>query len=126
MWSKSQLVTTKFFKMSFDIRPELQEKFNLEKEKTHDFWQLCLSPKAPKEKLDTSCNDSIKKLEKEKSLTNDFNDFISGITPFSRKNYFSSMKNRTFCKTCNIEIYKALLLNVLVQKNIKNIKYILL
>ena len=33
-------VKTKHFKMIFDIRPKLQEIYNLESEKTHDFWQL--------------------------------------------------------------------------------------
>ena len=101
--------TTKFFKMFFDIRPEREEIFNLENEKTHDFWRTCFSPKLPKEKFDTLCNDSIDKTEIENSLSNDFNDFISGITPFIGKNYFNSMKNITFCRICSIEINKTLL-----------------
>ena len=63
--------------MSFDIRPELQENFNLEKEKTHGFWQLYFSPKVLDEEFDTICNDSIGKLEIANSPSNDFNDFLS-------------------------------------------------
>ena len=89
-------LTTKFFKTIFDIRPELQEIYNLESEKTHDFWQLYISPKVPKEKFGTICGGSFDKLETENSLSNNFNNFISEITPFIGKNYFSSMKNIKF------------------------------
>ena len=33
-------LTTKLFKMIFDIRPELQEINNWENQNTHDFWHL--------------------------------------------------------------------------------------
>ena len=32
--------TTKFFKMIFDIRPELKDLYILESEKSHGIWQL--------------------------------------------------------------------------------------
>ena len=81
-------LTTNFSKMFFDIKPEIEELYNLEFKKTHDFWQLFFSPKVPKEKFNTLCNDSIDKTEIENSLSNNFNIYISGITPFIGKNYF--------------------------------------
>ena len=102
-------LTTKFFKMFFDIRPQREEIFNLKNEKTHDFWQSYFSPKLPKEKFDGLCNDSIDKVEIEDSLSKDFNEFIPGITPFIGRNYYDSMKIITFCRICSIEISKVLL-----------------
>ena len=76
--------------------------------KTHDFWQPYFSPKVPKEKFDTLCNDSIDKSEIEKSFSNDCDDFMSGITHFIGKNCLNSVKNITFCRNCKIEINKVL------------------
>ena len=61
-------LTTNFSKMFFDIKPEIEEIYNLEIKKTHDFWQLFFSPKVPKEKFNTLCNDSIEKMEIENSF----------------------------------------------------------
>ena len=102
-------LTTKFFKMFFDIRPQREEIFNLKNEKTHDFWQSYFSPKLPKEKFDGLCNGSIDRAEIEDSLSKDFNEFIPGITPFIGRNYYNSMKVTTFCRICSIEINKVLL-----------------
>ena len=114
--------TTKFFNMLFDIRPEIEEIYNLDNEKTHEFWQLHFSPKVPKEKFDTLCNDSIDKTEIEESLLNDFNDFISGFTPFIGKIYLNSMKNITFCRICEIEINKVLLYEHINSKEHKELE----
>ena len=102
-------LTTKFFRMFFDIRPQREEIFNLKNEKTHDFWQSYFSPKLPKEKFDGLCNGSIDKVEIEDSLSKDFNEFIPGITPFIGRNYYDSIKITTFCRICSIEINKVLL-----------------
>ena len=115
-------LTTKCFKVFLDIRPELQEIHNLEIGKTHNFWQLYFSPNVSKEKFDTVCNISINKAEIESSLSNDFNDFIPGITPFIGKNYFSSMMEKTFCGICNIGINKVLLYEHIISKEQKEIE----
>ena len=102
-------IAINFFDMIFEVRSEKKRIFNLKSEKTHDFWQLYFSTKLAKEKFDTLCNNSIDKLEIEKNLTTDFNDFISKVTPIIGKNSFGSMKDITFCKVCSIEINKSLL-----------------
>ena len=109
-------LTTKFFKMIFDIKPQREEIFNLKNEKTHDFWQAYFSAKLPKEKFDGLCNSSIDKVEIEDSLSKDFNEFIPGITPFIGRNYYDSMKITTFCKLCSIEIDKSLLFDHIISK----------
>ena len=112
-------LTTKFFKMFFDIRPQREEIFNLKNEKTHDFWQSYFSPKLPKEKFDGLCNGSIDKAEIEDSLSKDFNEFIPGITPFIGRNYYDSMKITTFCRICSIEIIKVFLYEHYISKGHK-------
>ena len=112
-------LTTKFFKMFFDIRPQREEIFNLKNEKTHDFWQSYFSPKLPKEKFDGLCNGSIDKAEIEDSLSKDFNEFIPGITPFIGRNYYDSMKITTFCRICSIEINKVFLYEHYISKEHK-------
>ena len=64
----------------------------------------------------------INKNEIKNSLSNDFDDFISGITPFIGKNYFSSMKKKTFCRICNIEINIKLLYEHINSKEHKKIE----
>ena len=102
-------IAIKIFEMIFEVRPEKKNLFNLKNEKTHNFWQLYFSTKLPKEKFDTLCNNSIDKLEKEKNLSTDFDDFISKVTPIIGKKIFGSMKDITFCKICSIAIIKSLL-----------------
>ena len=48
-------------------------------------------------------------METGKSLSNDFNDFVSVITPFFGTDYFNSVNIITFCKICSVEIKKVLL-----------------
>ena len=55
------------------------------------------------------CNDSIDKLEVQKNRSTDFNDFIIKVTPIIGKNYFPSMKDKTFFEICSIEVIIALL-----------------
>ena len=112
-------LTTKFFKMFFDIGPQREEIFNLKNEKTHDFWQSYFSPKLPKEKFDGLCNGSIDKVEIEDSLSKDFKEFIPEITPFIGRNYYDSMKITTFCRICGIEINKVLLYEHCISKEHK-------
>ena len=112
----------KFFKMICEVRPEKKRIFNLKNEKPHDFWQLYFSTKVAKEKFDTLCNDSIDKLEIEKNLTTDFNDFIWKVTPTIGKHYFGSMKDITFCKVCSIQINKSLLYEHIISKEHKDIE----
>ena len=109
MWKNSRWTYNYIFKLFFDTRPELEETNNLQKEKTHNFWQLYFSQKVTKEKFDTLCKNSIDETEIENSLSTDFDEFISWITPFIGKNYFNSMKIITFCRICSFEIKKTLL-----------------
>ena len=115
-------IAIKFFEMIFEVRPEKERIFNLKNEKTLDFWQLYFSTKLPKEKFDTLCNNSINKLEIEKNLTTDFNDFISKVSPIIGQNYFGSMKDITYCKFCSIEINKSLLYEHINSKKHKEIE----
>ena len=115
-------IAIEFFEIIFEVRPEKKGRFNLKNEKTNNFWQLYFSTKLPKEKFDTLCNNSVDKLEIEKNLTTDFNDFISKVTPIIGKNYFGSMKDITFCKICSIEINKSLLYDHINSKEHKEIE----
>ena len=118
-------IAIKFFEMIFQIRPEKKRIFNLKNEQTHDFWQLYFSTKPPKEKFDTLCNNSIDKLEIEKNLTIDLNDFTLKVTPIIGKDYFGSMKDIIFCKICSIEINKFMLYEHINSKEHKKLKIIL-
>ena len=69
-------IAIKFSEMIFETRPQKKKIFNLKNEKTLDFWRLYFSTKLPKEKFDILCNESIDKLEIEKNLETDFNDFL--------------------------------------------------
>ena len=80
------------------MRTGLQELYSLGNEKTHDLWQLSYSPKVQKEKFDTLCKDLIDTTEIDKSLSNNFNDFVSEILPFIGKKFFSSRIHITFSK----------------------------
>ena len=77
-----------FFQMIFEARPEKKKQFNLVNEKSPNFWPLYFLTKPPKEKFDILCNDSISKLEIEKNLLANFNDFIIKVVPIVGKNYF--------------------------------------
>ena len=112
--------------MFFDIRPELKEIYEIKKDKTHAFWQLYFSPKVPKEKFETICNDLMDKVEIENVLSIDFYDFSLGNKTLIGKSFFSSMKDITFCKICFIENYQTLLYEQFVSKNIKRKKIVLL
>ena len=85
-------IATKFFEKIFEARPEKKKILNLKNEKSLNFWRIYFSTKLPKEKFDTLCNNSINKPELEKSLPNDFNDFVVNITSIIGKDYFDSMK----------------------------------
>ena len=115
-------IAIKFFEMIFEIRPEKKRIFNLKNEKTHDFWQLYFSTKLPKEKFDILCNNSIDKLEIEKNLTIDLNDFTLKVTPIVGKDYIGSMKDIIFCKICSIEINKFMLYEHINSKEHKEIE----
>ena len=91
-------IAIKFFEMIFEARPEKKKIFNLKNEKSVDFWGLYFSTKLPKEKFDLLCNDSIDKNEIEKNLASKFNEFILKVVPIIGKNYFPSMKDKTFCE----------------------------
>ena len=73
------------------------------------FLVFIFSTKLPKEKFDILFNDSIDKLEIEKNLETDFNDFILKVVPTIGKDYFPTMKDETFCEICSTEVNIALL-----------------
>ncbi len=122
-------LTTKFFKMFFDIRPQREEIFNLTNEKTHDFWQSYFSPKLPKEKFDGLCNGSVDKVllyehcnSKEHKENEDYL-IVMGMTYCDlcnkeirndewRKHIFSenhmNRELKAYCKVCNMKYLKAI------------------
>ena len=108
--------------MIFEARLEKKKIFNLKNEKSLDFWCLYFSTKVPKEKTDLLCNDSYDKKELEKNLETDFNDFILKVVPIIGKNYFPSMKDKTFCEICSIEENIALLYKHINSKEHKQIE----
>ena len=61
-------------------------------------------------------------MEIEDSPSEDFNEFIPGITPFIGRNYYDSMKIPTFCRICSIEINKVLLSEHINSKEHKEIE----
>ena len=67
------------------------------------------STKLAKEKFDILCNNSKDKLEIEKNLWTDFNDFILRVHLLSEKNDFASMNDKTVCEICSIQVNMALL-----------------
>ena len=79
--------------------------------------------KLPKEKFDILCNDSINKLEIEKNLESDFNDFIIKVVPIIGKKYFPSIKDTTFSEICSIEVNIALLYKHINSNEHKDIEY---
>ena len=108
--------------MIFDVRPEKEQRYNLNIVQTHNFWRKNLSTKKPKEKFDTFYNDSINNLELEKVLSNDFNEFVVNITSFIGKDCFDSMKDTTFCNICSTETNKQLLYEHINSKEHKEIE----
>ena len=119
-------IAINFFNMIFEGKPEKKKIFNLKIEKPLSFWRLYFSTKLPKEKFDLLCNDSITKTEIEKNLETDFNDFILKVAPIIGKNYFPSMKDKTFCKICSIEVNIALLYKHINSKEHKDIEFYLI
>ena len=108
--------------MIFAASPEKKKIFNLKNEKALDFWRLYFSTNLPKEKIDILCNDSIDKLEIEDNLKSDFNDFTLKVVPIIGKNYLPSMKDKTFCEICSIEVNIALLYKHINSKEHKEIE----
>ena len=119
-------IAKSFFEMIFEARPEKKKIFNLKNEKSQEFWRLYFLTKLPKEKFDLLCNDSHDKKEIEKNLETDFNDFILKVVPIIGKNYFPSMKDKTFCEICSIEVNIALLYKHINSKEHKDIEYYLI
>ena len=83
---------------------------------------MYFSTKLPKEKFDLLCNDSYDKDEIEKNLETDFNDFILNVVPIIGKKYFPTMKDKTFCEICSIEVNIALLYKHINSKEHKQIE----
>ena len=115
-------IAIKFFEMIFEEIPKKKKIFNLKIEKPLNFWRLYFSTKLPTEKFDLLCNDTIDKTEIEKNLMTDFNDFILNVVPIIGKNYFPSMKDKTFCEICSIEVNIALLYKHINSKEHKEIE----
>ena len=120
--SADQSIAIKFFEMIFEARPEKKMIFNLKNGKSLDFWCLYFSTKVPKEKIDLLCNDSHNIKEIEKNLETDFNDFILKVVPIIGKKYFPTMKDKTFCEICSIEVNIALLYKHINSKEHKQIE----
>ena len=120
--SADQSIAIKFFEMIFEARPEKKKIFNLKNGKSLDFWCLYFSTKVPKEKIDLLCNDSYDKKELEKNLETDFKDFILKVVPIIGKKYFPTMKDKTFCEICSIEVNIALLYKHINSKEHKQIE----
>ena len=115
-------IAKNFFKMFFEARPEKKKIFNLKNEKSHEFWRLYFLTKLPKEKFDILCNDSSDKSEIEKYLGTDFNDFILKVVPIIGKNYFPTMKDKTFSEIRSIEVNIALLYKHINSKEHKEVE----
>ena len=115
-------IAKSFFEMIFEAKPEKKTIFNLKNEKSHEFWRLYFLTKLPKEKFDLLCNDSIDKKEIEKNLETDFNDFILKVVSIIGKNYFPTMKDKTFCEICSIEVNIALIYKHINSKEHKEIE----
>ena len=96
--------------------------FNIKNENSLYFWHLYFSTKLSKEKFDLLCNDTIDKTEIEKHLETDFNDFILKVVPIIGKNYFPTMKDKTFCEICSAEVNIALLYKHINSKEHKQIE----
>ena len=82
--------------------------------------------KTAKDKFNLLCNDSIDHLEIEKNFKSDFDDFVLKIVPITGQNFFASMRNKTFCEICSIEVNVALLYKHNNSKEHKDIEYYLI
>ena len=120
--STDHSIAIKFFEMIFEARPEKKKIFDLKNKQSLNFWSLYFSTKLPKEKFDLLCNDSYDKKEIEKNLETDFNDFILKVVPIIGKKYFPTMKDKTFCEICSIEVNIALLYKHINSKEHKQIE----
>ena len=56
----------------------------------------------------------------------DFNDFLLKVVPIIGKNYFPTMKDKTFCEICSIEVNIALLYKHINSEEHKDIEYYLI
>ena len=119
-------IAKNFFEMIFEARPQKKKIFNLKIEKSLNFSRTYFLTKLPKEKFDILCNDSINDSEIEKNLESDFNDFILKVVPIIGKNYFPTMKDKTFCEICSIEVNIALLYKHINSKEHKEIEHYLI
>ena len=115
-------IAIKFFEMIFEARPEKKKIFNIKNEKSLDFWRLYFSTKLPKENFDLICNDLYYKKEIGKNLETDFNDFKLKVVLIIGKNYFPSMRGKTFCENCSFEVNIALLYRHINSKENKKIE----
>ena len=88
-----------FFEKIFNACPNKSGLYNFKFEETHHFWQLHFPTKLKKEKFSKLCSDSINNSVLGNSLSTDFNDFLSNVTPIIGKTYSGSMKVIQFCKT---------------------------
>ena len=102
-------IAKKFFEKVFSACLVKSKMYNLENEKTHNFWQLRFSTKLPKEKFNIICSDSLNNSALEANLSSDFRDFLQNVAPAIEEEYFDTMDKIIFCKICGIEINKSLL-----------------
>ena len=115
-------IAIKFFEMIFSACLKKSKIYNLENEKTHNFWQLYFSTKLPKEKFNIIYSDSINNSALETNLSSDFRDFIQNVAPDIGEEYFDTMDKIMFCKICSIEINKSLLYDHINSKEHKDIE----
>ena len=102
-------IAIKFFGMIFNACLKKSKIYDLENEKTHDFWQLYFSTKLAKGKFYPLCGDSLNNTALEINLSSDFQDFIQKVAPDIAAQYFYTMDKIVFCKICSVEIIKPLL-----------------
>ena len=95
--------------MIFNACPKKSREYNLEIEKTHDFWQLYFSTKLPKEKFNIICSDSLDNSALETNLSCDFQDFIQNVAPDIGEEYFDTKDKTVFFKIYSILTNKSLL-----------------
>ena len=89
-------IAIKFFEKVFSACLKKSKIYNLEKEKTHNFWQLYFSTKLPKEKFNKLYSDSLDNSALEANLSSDFRDFIQNVAPEIGEEYFDTMDKRMF------------------------------
>ena len=115
-------IAIKFLETIFNACLKQSKIYDLENEKTHNFWQLYCSTKLPKEKFNIICSDSLDNSALETNLSSDFRDFIQNVAPDIGEDYFDTMDKIMFCKICSIEINEALLYDHINSKEHKDIE----